>query len=45
MPAADITINEIKALEDRRYRAMIDGDTTVLDHVSLRDCNAVTPRL
>ena len=31
MPAADITINEIKALEDRRYRAMIDGDTAVLD--------------
>ena len=31
MPAADITINEIKALEDRRYRAMIGGDTAVLD--------------
>ena len=30
-PTADITINEIKALEDRRYRAMIDGDTAVLD--------------
>ena len=31
MPAADITINEIKGLEDTRYRAMIDGDTAVLD--------------
>ena len=31
MAAAGITINEIKALEDRRYRAMIDGDTAVLD--------------
>ena len=31
MAAAGITINEIKALEDRRYRAMIDGNTGVLD--------------
>jgi hypothetical protein len=27
----DAAINEIKALEDRRYRAMLDGDTAVLD--------------
>ena len=31
MPDADFAINEIKALEDRRYRAMLDGDTAVLD--------------
>ena len=31
MPDADVAINEIKALEDRRYRAMIDGDTAALD--------------
>ena len=31
MPDADVAINEIKALEDRRYRAMLDGDTAVLD--------------
>jgi hypothetical protein len=31
MPDADIAINEIEALEDRRYRAMLDGDTAVLD--------------
>jgi hypothetical protein len=31
MPDADLAINEIKALEDRRYRAMITGDTAVLD--------------
>ena len=24
-------INEIRAMEDRRYRAMLDGDTAVLD--------------
>ncbi len=27
---AEIAINEIKALEDRRYRAMLDGDAAVL---------------
>ncbi len=31
MPDADVAINEIKALEERRYRAMLDGDTAVLD--------------
>jgi ketosteroid isomerase-like protein len=31
MPDADLAINEIKALEDRRYRAMLDGDIAVLD--------------
>ena len=31
MPDATLAISEIKALEDRRYRAMIDGDTAVLD--------------
>ena len=31
MPDAALAINEIKALEDRRYRAMLDGDTAVLD--------------
>jgi ketosteroid isomerase-like protein len=37
MPDADIAINEIKALEDRRYRAMIDGDTAVLDELCSDD--------
>jgi hypothetical protein len=31
MPDAHLGITEIEALEDRRYRAMIDGDTAVLD--------------
>jgi hypothetical protein len=31
MSDADMAINEIKALENRRYRAMIDGDTAVYD--------------
>ncbi len=31
MSDADMAINEINTLEDRRYRAMIDGDTAVLD--------------
>jgi hypothetical protein len=31
MPDAAIPINEIKALEDRRYRAMLDADIAVLD--------------
>jgi ketosteroid isomerase-like protein len=37
MSDADIAINEIKALEDRRYRAMIDGDTAVLDELCSDD--------
>ena len=31
MPEADKATDEIKALENRRYRAMLDGDTAVLD--------------
>jgi hypothetical protein len=31
MPDAAIAINEIKTLEDRRYRAMLDADITILD--------------
>jgi hypothetical protein len=31
VPDADLGITEIEALEDRRYRAMLDGDTAVLD--------------
>jgi hypothetical protein len=31
MPGANVAITEIKAREDRRYRAMLDGDTAVLD--------------
>src|SRR5271169_985977 len=31
MPDAAIAINEIKALEDRRYRAMLDADIAALD--------------
>ena len=37
MPDADLAINEIKALEDRRYRAMIRGDTAVLDELCSDD--------
>ncbi len=37
MPDSDIAINEIKGLEDRRYRAMIDGDTAVLDELCSDD--------
>jgi hypothetical protein len=29
----DAAIDEIKALEDRRYRAMLAGDTAVLDEL------------
>jgi hypothetical protein len=29
MPKDDVAIEEIKALEDRRYRAMIAGDAAV----------------
>lgn len=31
MPKEDAAIHEIKALEDRRYQAMLDGDTAILD--------------
>ena len=31
MPKEDEAINEIKALEDGRYQAMLDGDTAILD--------------
>ena len=31
MPDATIAMNEIKSLEDRRYRAMLDADIGVLD--------------
>ncbi len=31
MPEADKATDEIKALENRRYRAMLDGDTCILD--------------
>jgi len=37
MPDADLAINEIKALEDKRYRAMLDGDTAVLDELCSDD--------
>ena len=37
MPDAALAINEIKALEDRRYRAMLDGDTAVLDELCSDD--------
>jgi hypothetical protein len=33
----DVAINEIKALEDRRYQAMLDGDTTILDSLCSGD--------
>src|SRR5208283_2758279 len=31
MPKGNAAINEIKALEDRRYQAMLEGDTAILD--------------
>ena len=31
MPKENSAINEIKALEDRRYQAMLDSDTATLD--------------
>jgi hypothetical protein len=37
MSVPDLAIDEIKALEDRRYRAMIDGNTTVLDELCSDD--------
>jgi hypothetical protein len=36
-PKHDAAIEEIKALEDRRYRAMIAGDTAVLDELCSDD--------
>jgi hypothetical protein len=36
-PKHDLAIEEIKALEDRRYRAMIAGDTAVLDELCSDD--------
>jgi hypothetical protein len=36
-PKHDLAIEEIKALEDRRYGAMIAGDTAVLDELCLDD--------
>jgi hypothetical protein len=36
-PKHDVAIDEIKALEDRRYRAMIAGDTAVLDELCSDD--------
>jgi hypothetical protein len=33
----DAAIDEIKGLEDRRYRAMLAGDTTVLDELCSDD--------
>jgi hypothetical protein len=37
MPSDDAAIQEIKALEDRRYRAMLAGDTAVLDDLCSDD--------
>ena len=36
-PKHDVAIDEIKALEDRRYRAMLAGDTAVLDELCSGD--------
>ena len=36
-PKHDVAIGEIKALEDRRYRAMIAGDTAALDELCSDD--------
>jgi hypothetical protein len=37
MPSDDKAIDEIKALEDRRYSAMLAGDTAVLDELCSDD--------
>lgn len=37
MPEAALAITEIQSLEDRRYRAMIDGDTAVLNELCSDD--------
>ena len=37
MPKDDATIDEIKTLEERRYRAMLAGDTVVLDELCSDD--------
>ena len=39
-PKHDVAIDEIKALEDRRYRAMIAGDAVALDELCSRRINA-----
>jgi Domain of unknown function (DUF4440) len=36
-PKHDVAIEEIEALEDRRYQAMIAGDTVVLDELCSDD--------
>ena len=36
-PKRDVAIDEIKALEERRYRAMIAGDAAVLDELCSDD--------
>ena len=36
-PKHDVAIDEIKALEERRYRAMIAGDAAVLDELCSDD--------
>jgi hypothetical protein len=37
MPNANGPVNEIQALEERRYRAMIDGDVVVLGEICSSD--------
>ena len=37
MPSDDEAIDEIKALEDRRYRAMLAGDAAALDELCSDD--------
>ena len=37
MPKSDVAIAEIKALEDRRYSAMLAGDMAVLDELCSDD--------
>jgi hypothetical protein len=37
MPKDDGVIDEIKALEDRRYRAMLAGDAAALDDLCWGD--------
>jgi hypothetical protein len=37
MQKDDAAIEEIKALEDRRYRAMLAGDTAMLDELCSDD--------
>jgi Domain of unknown function (DUF4440) len=44
MPKEAVAINEIKALEDRRYQAMLDGDTAVLDALCSGDLIYTHPK-